>query len=120
MKPATHKQAVVEDKENIILITLALLGVHTVFCLANTLKSQPPRIDGLSREHSDVGGKSRYFVKSIWDLKLTESLQMWNQFFDDMLNPKGEEKECLPSLLKWRQRLLNVFNEVDKWKRSCS
>ena len=40
------------------------------------------------------------------------SLQLWTQFFDDMLNPKTEEKPFLPSLLKWRARLLALFDEV--------
>jgi len=56
--------------------------------------------------------KNRWVVKGTfrrwWQVK------MWAEFFDDMLNPKGEEKECLPSLLKWRQRLLNLFTESDE------
>ena len=40
------------------------------------------------------------------------SSQLWTQFFDDMLNPKTEEKQYLPSLLKWRTRLLALFDEV--------
>ena len=38
--------------------------------------------------------------------------QMWNEFFDDMLNPKGEEKSCLPSLLKWREKFMRLFHQV--------
>ena len=37
---------------------------------------------------------------------------MWNEFFDDMLNPKGEEKSCLPSLLKWREKFMTLFHQV--------
>ena len=37
---------------------------------------------------------------------------MWNEFFDDMLNPKGEEKSRLPSLLKWREKFINLFDQV--------
>ena len=37
---------------------------------------------------------------------------MWNEFFDDMLNPKGEEKSRLPSLLKWREKFMKLFNQV--------
>jgi len=56
--------------------------------------------------------KNRWVVKGTF--KRWWQVKMWNQFFDDMLNPKGEEKECLPSLLKWRQRLLNLFTESDE------
>ena len=38
--------------------------------------------------------------------------QMWNEFFDDMLNPKGEEKSRLPSLLKWREKFTKLFDQV--------
>jgi len=55
--------------------------------------------------------KNRWVVKGTF--KRWWQVKMWNQFFDDMLNPKGEEKECLPSLLKWRQRLLNTITESD-------
>ena len=37
---------------------------------------------------------------------------MWTQFFDDMLNPKTEDRQYLPNLLQWRKRLLNLFEEV--------
>ena len=37
---------------------------------------------------------------------------MWNEFFDDMLNPKGEEKSRLPSLLKWREKFTKLFDQV--------
>eukprot|EP00092_Neocalanus_flemingeri_P012175 GFUD01013128.1.p1 GENE.GFUD01013128.1~~GFUD01013128.1.p1 ORF type:complete len:557 (-),score=130.19 GFUD01013128.1:1382-3013(-) len=56
--------------------------------------------------------KNRWVVKG--QFKRWWQVKMWTQFFDDMLNPKGEEKECLPSLLKWRQRLLNLFTESDE------
>jgi len=56
--------------------------------------------------------KNRWVVKGTF--KRWWQVKMWTQFFDDMLNPKGEEKECLPSLLKWRQRLLNLFTESDE------
>ena len=46
------------------------------------------------------------------DSTCNSSLQLWTQFFDDMLNPKTEEKPFLPSLLKWRARLLALFDEV--------
>jgi len=35
----------------------------------------------------------------------------WKQFFDDFLNVKGAGKECLPSLVEWRNKLLAVFKE---------
>lgn len=43
---------------------------------------------------------------------LTPPPQMWTQFFDDMLNPKTEDRQYLPNLLQWRKRLLNLFEEV--------
>lgn len=39
---------------------------------------------------------------------------MWNEFFDDMLNPKGEEKSFLPSLLKWREKFMRLFHQVSR------
>ena len=38
---------------------------------------------------------------------------MWNEFFDDMLNPKGEEKSRLPSLMKWREKFTKLFDQVE-------
>merc|ERR550519_2537911 len=35
----------------------------------------------------------------------------WKLFFDDLLNIKGAGKECLPSLVEWRSKLLAVFKE---------
>lgn len=38
----------------------------------------------------------------------------WKMFFDDILNVKGASKgckDCLPDLMKWRSKLLEVFRE---------
>lgn len=55
--------------------------------------------------------KNRWVVKG--SFKRWWQVKLWEQFFDDMLNPKGEEKDCLPSLLVWRQRLLDLFEIED-------
>merc|ERR1712129_194764 len=41
-------------------------------------------------------------------------VKMWTQFFDDMLNPKTEDRQYLPNLLQWRKRLLNLFEENEE------
>ena len=51
--------------------------------------------------------KNRWVVKG--SFKRWWQVKLWEQFFDDMLNPKGEEKDCLPSLLAWRERFLELF-----------
>ena len=71
----------------------------------------PWKISGWWKTTSSDGGKSRYnnILSTSWLIFLS---QLWTQFFDDMLNPKTEEKQFLPSLLKWRARLLGLFDEV--------
>ena len=56
--------------------------------------------------------KVEHLTLVLEDPTCVQSLQLWTQFFDDMLNPKTEEKPFLPSLLKWRARLLALFDEV--------
>jgi len=51
--------------------------------------------------------KNRWVVKG--SFKRWWQVKLWERFFDDMLNPKGEEKDCLPSLLLWRERFLQLF-----------
>lgn len=46
--------------------------------------------------------------------------QVWNEFFDDFLNPKSEEKDKLPSLLRWRKRLLDLFESSDDLRSGLS
>ena len=55
--------------------------------------------------------KNRWVVKG--SFKRWWQVKLWEQFFDDMLNPKGEEKECLPSLLEWRKKFLLLFEIED-------
>jgi len=38
--------------------------------------------------------------------------KIWMQFFDEMLNPK-REIDKLPSLLKWRQRFMDLFSSAE-------
>ena len=38
--------------------------------------------------------------------------KIWMQFFDDMLNPK-REIDKLPSLMKWRQRFMDLFSSAE-------
>jgi len=58
--------------------------------------------------------KNKWVVKD--NFKRWWQVKLWTQFFDDMLNPKTEEKPHLPSLLKWRVRLLNLFKENEELK----
>ena len=51
--------------------------------------------------------KNRWVVKGNFQRRW--QTKMWLQFFDDMLNPK-REKEKLPSLLKWREKLMDLFS----------
>lgn len=51
--------------------------------------------------------KNRWVVKGNFQRRWHTKL--WLQFFDDMLNPK-REMDKLPSLQKWRQRLMDLFN----------
>ena len=58
-------------------------------------------------------GKQKHISElEIFIIIISFGKQMWNEFFDDMLNPKGEEKSRLPSLLKWREKFINLFNQV--------
>jgi len=56
--------------------------------------------------------KNKWVVKD--NFKRWWQVKLWTQFFDDMLNPKTEEKQYLPSLLKWRKRLLGLFDENEE------
>jgi len=56
--------------------------------------------------------KNKWVVKD--NFKRWWQVKLWTQFFDDMLNPKTEEKQYLPSLLKWRTRLLSLFDENEE------
>jgi len=55
--------------------------------------------------------RDRWVIKGT--LRRWWQVKMWNEFFDDMLNPKGEEKSRLPSLLKWREKFMKLFNQSD-------
>jgi len=54
--------------------------------------------------------KNRWVVKGNFQRRWHTKL--WLQFFDDMLNPK-REMDKLPSLKKWRQRLMDLFNNEE-------
>ena len=51
--------------------------------------------------------RNRWVVKG--SFKRWWQVKLWEQFFDDMLNPRDEEKECLPSLYQWRLKFLELF-----------
>ena len=51
--------------------------------------------------------KNRWVVKG--SFKRWWQVKTWAKFFDEMLNPRGDDKECLPSLLEWRNRFLDLF-----------
>ena len=55
--------------------------------------------------------KNRWVVKG--SFKRWWHVKIWEKFFDDMLNPREQGKDCLPSLLEWRERLLALFNETE-------
>ena len=54
--------------------------------------------------------KNRWVVKGNFQRRW--QTKVWLQFFDDMLNPK-REKEKLPSLSKWRQKLMDLFSSEE-------
>jgi len=56
--------------------------------------------------------KNKWVVKD--NFKRWWQVKMWTQFFDDMLNPKTEDRQYLPNLLQWRKRLLNLFEENEE------
>lgn len=63
-------------------------------------------------KYIEVGtSKNRWVVKG--SFKRWWQVKLWEKFFDDMLNPKGEEKDCLPDLLEWRDRFLKLFEIED-------
>jgi len=37
-------------------------------------------------------------------------VDFWKRFFDEFLNIKGADKECLPSLLSWRREFVDIFH----------
>ena len=37
----------------------------------------------------------------------------WRGFFEELLNIDGVDRDCLPSLLGWRQKLLDTFETGD-------
>jgi len=101
---------------------------------ANDVQSQDVNVNGLEKTEKGRTGKYHidYFgiagaaycllfgkyievgtVKNRWvvkgSFKRWWQVKLWERFFDDMLNPKGEEKDCLPSLLLWRERFLQLF-----------
>jgi len=51
--------------------------------------------------------KNRWVVKG--SFKRWWQVKTWEKFFDEMLNPRGDDKDCLPSLLEWRNRFLDLF-----------
>jgi len=80
--------------------------------------------------------KSKWVVKG--QFKRWWQVKVWTQFFDEMLNPKDDGREFLPSLLKWRKRFMNLFDQnedlrtgltraketidmkyMEKWRRSA-
>ena len=50
--------------------------------------------------------KNKWVVKGIFQRRW--QTRFWMEFFDEMLNPK-REKENLPTLLKWRERFMELF-----------
>merc|ERR1712241_294961 len=62
--------------------------------------------------------RDRWVIKGT--LRRWWQVKMWNEFFDDMLNPKGEEKSRLPSLLKWREKFMKLFNQSDELRNGLT
>jgi len=62
--------------------------------------------------------KTRWTIKG--QLRRWWQVKVWNEFFDDFLNPKSEEKDRLPSLLRWRQRLLGLFETSEDLRSGLS
>jgi hypothetical protein len=55
--------------------------------------------------------KNRWVVKG--SFKRWWQVKTWEKFFDDMLNPKDEGKDCLPSLLQWREKFMALFENEE-------
>jgi hypothetical protein len=55
--------------------------------------------------------KNRWVVKG--SFKRWWQVKTWEKFFDDMLNPKDEGKDCLPSLLQWREKFMALFEDEE-------
>jgi len=62
--------------------------------------------------------KNRWTIKG--QLRRWWQVKMWNEFFDDFLNPKSEEKEKLPSLMQWRERLLGQFEQSEELRNGLN
>ena len=62
--------------------------------------------------------KNRWTIKG--QLRRWWQVKMWNEFFDDFLNPKSEEKDKLPSLLQWRERLLGQFEQSEELRNGLN
>ena len=54
--------------------------------------------------------KNRWVVKGNFQRRW--QTKMWLQFFDQFLNPK-RDKDQLPDLMKWRERLLELFMQEE-------
>lgn len=64
-------------------------------------------------KYIEVGtSRNRWVVKGTF--KRWWQVKTWESFFDDMLNPKDEGKESLPSLLQWRERFMALFGEHEE------
>jgi len=94
----------VEDKQNALFTDIGRAGQYHLdyygiagcaYCL-------------LFGKYLDVGiVKNRWVVKGNFQRRWQTKL--WLQFFDEMLNPK-REKEKLPSLLRWREKFMDLFS----------
>jgi len=62
--------------------------------------------------------KDRWVIKGT--LRRWWQVKMWNEFFDDMLNPKGEEKKCLPSLMKWREKFTKLLDQSEELRNGLN
>ena len=62
-------------------------------------------------KYIEVGAvKNRWVVKGNFQRRWQTKL--WLQFFDNFLNPKRDMKD-LPDLMKWREKLLDLFNQEE-------
>jgi len=97
----------IEDKQNALFTDVGKIGQYHLdyygiagcaYCL-------------LFGKYLEVGlVKNRWVVKGNFQRRW--QTKVWLQFFDEMLNPK-REKDKLPSLLKWRQKLMELFNSEE-------
>ena len=39
------------------------------------------------------------------------NVEFWKQFFDEFLNLSVVDRKCMPSLISWRKRFLELFDQ---------